>query len=138
MFVQLEVASGSREGQVIPVTVKKFIIGRAADCHLKSKSELISRYHCAILVGDEVIVRDLGSKNGVRLNGERIISEQKLKQGDYLVIGPLEFFVRIAEDSASTGTSGQYDSGIGDSSDVGTSEPTVTLLPNMGVLTDES
>jgi len=69
MVVQLVVASGNRAGQIIPVSLEKFIIGRADDCHLKARSELISRYHCAILVGDEVMVRDLGSRNGVRHNG---------------------------------------------------------------------
>jgi predicted component of type VI protein secretion system len=95
MGVQLVVAAGNRAGQAIPVLTEKFIIGRAKDCHLKPTSELVSRYHCAILVSDEVIVRDLGSRNGVRLNGERIVTEQKLKHGDKLVIGPLEFCVHI-------------------------------------------
>jgi len=98
MFVQLVVAAGNREGQIIPVSGKKFIIGRADDCHLKPRSELISRYHCAILVGNEVVVRDLGSKNGVRLNGEKISAEHKVVNGDKLGIGPLEFFVHIVAD----------------------------------------
>jgi len=101
MIVQLVVAAGNRMGQVIPVTEEKFIIGRAVDCHLKPSSELVSRYHCAILVGDEVSVRDLGSKNGVRVNGERTNTEQKLQNGDRLVIGPLDFYVRIACDGDS-------------------------------------
>ena len=101
MIVQLVVASGNRMGQVIPVSDEKFIIGRAVDCHLKPSSELISRYHCAILVGDGVLVRDLGSKNGVRVNGEKIDTEQKLQNGDKLVVGPLEFYVRIASDDNS-------------------------------------
>ena len=115
MIVQLVVASGNRTGKIIPIPVGKFIIGRAEDCHLKPRSELISRYHCAILVGDgvvgdevignsttgnNVIVRDLGSRNGVRLNGEKISAEQKLKNGDRLVIGPLEFYVYIADGDA--------------------------------------
>ena len=100
MVVQLVVASGNRTGQIIPVSLEKFTIGRADDCHLKARSELISRYHCAILVGDEVIVRDLGSRNGVRHNGEKIGAEQKLKNGDKLVIGPLEFYVHIADDAS--------------------------------------
>jgi len=96
MIVQLVVAAGNRSGQVIPVSTEKFIIGRAVDCHLRPSSELISRYHCAILVGEEVVVRDLGSRNGVRLNGEKISTEQKLRNGDKLVIGPLEFYVHVA------------------------------------------
>lgn len=95
MVVQLVVATGNRAGQVIPVSTEKFIIGRAVDCHLKPASELISRYHCAILVSDGVLVRDLGSRNGVRVNGDKINAEQKVSNGDKLTIGPLEFYVRI-------------------------------------------
>ena len=103
MIVQLVVATGNRAGQIVPVATEKFIIGRAEDCHLKARSELVSRYHCAIIVGDDVVVRDLGSKNGVRLNGEKVSTEQKTKNGDQLVIGPLEFYVHIAADSESVG-----------------------------------
>jgi len=103
VFVQLVVASGNRAGQIVPVLGEKFIIGRAEDCHMRSKSELISRYHCAILIGEEVVVRDLGSKNGVRLNGTKVNAEHKLENGDKLVVGPLEFFVHIVpQDEAST------------------------------------
>jgi pSer/pThr/pTyr-binding forkhead associated (FHA) protein len=101
--VQLIVAGGNRAGQVIPVSTEKFVIGRAADCHLKPTSDLISRYHCALLVDAEVVVRDLGSRDGVRLNGERINSEQKVNNGDRLGVGPLEFFVSISDDEASAG-----------------------------------
>lgn len=112
MFVQLVVAGGNREGQIVPVTGDKFIIGRAEDCHLKSRSELISRYHCAILVGNEVVVRDLGSKNGVRLNGEKIAAEHKISNGDRLGVGPLEFFVHITA-SMETRTDDQSGTDIG-------------------------
>jgi len=105
MVVQLVVAAGSKAGHTIPVLVERFIIGRAEDCHLKPRSEVISRYHCAILVSDgTVVVRDLGSKNGVRLNGEKISAERTLKNGDLLVVGPLEFYVHIVlEDYESEG-----------------------------------
>ena len=95
MIVQLVVATGNREGQVIPITGEKFIIGRAEDCHMRPQSELISRYHCAILVGEKVVVRDLGSTNGVRLNGEKINAEQVICNGDKLTVAPLEFYLHI-------------------------------------------
>jgi len=107
MIVQLVVTSGAREGQIVPITVEKFIIGRATDCHLRSRSELVSRYHCAIHVGNEAVVRDLGSRNGVKLNGERIATEHILKNGDHLTVGPLGFRVYIAAgDHASTDGAG--------------------------------
>jgi predicted component of type VI protein secretion system len=99
MDVQLVVAGGSRAGQVIPITAPKFIIGRADDCHLKPRSELISRYHCAVISEEGyVAIRDLGSKNGVYLNGERVSMEHELKNGDKLSVGPLEFFVHLTVD----------------------------------------
>ena len=97
MKVELKVVGGSRAGMVIPITGSQFMIGRAEDCQLKPRSELISRYHCALLTETSyVAVRDLGSKNGVYVNGERIGVEQELKNGDRLAIGPLEFEIVIA------------------------------------------
>ena len=94
MKVELKVLGGAHSGQRVPITLPQFMIGRAEDCHLKPRSELISRYHCAILVEDAyVAVRDLGSKNGVYVNGERIGVEQELHNGDRLAFGPLEFEV---------------------------------------------
>ena len=96
MNVQLIVASGSRGGQVIPIVGERFVIGRADDCHLKPRSELISRYHCEIFLKEgDVFVRDMGSKNGVFLNGEQITEAKSLQNGDKLMIGPLDFFVNI-------------------------------------------
>jgi pSer/pThr/pTyr-binding forkhead associated (FHA) protein len=97
MSVQLVVASGSRVGQVIPIVGDRFVIGRADDCNLKPRSELISRYHCEIFLEDgDVFVRDMGSKNGIFLNEIKITETRELKNGDKLAIGPLEFFVHLA------------------------------------------
>ncbi|MDR0392389.1 MAG: FHA domain-containing protein, partial [Planctomycetaceae bacterium] len=97
MDIQLVVAGGSKAGQVIPITGPKFIIGRADDCNLKPRSELISRYHCAIIVEDNyVAIRDLGSKNGVFINGTRVATEQELQHSDKISVGPLEFFVHLS------------------------------------------
>ena len=94
MKVALKVVGGARTGQTVPISIPQFMIGRADDCHLKPRSELISRYHCAILTdADYVAVRDLGSKNGVYVNGQRVSIEEELKNGDRLVVGPLEFEV---------------------------------------------
>lgn len=98
MDVKLVVSSGSRAGQAISINLPKFFIGRAEDCHLKPKSELISRYHCAILTeeGGYVAVRDMKSKNGVFVNGERVVGEKEVKTGDKFVVGPLEFVFQIS------------------------------------------
>jgi len=96
MDVQLKVLVGSAKGQKIKVVGPKFFVGRSEDCQLRPKSDLISRHHCAlILEGDYLAIRDFGSKNGTYVNGERVVGEQELHNGDKLTIGPLEFELRV-------------------------------------------
>lgn len=92
MEVRLKVLVGKNAGQELPVPGPKFFIGRAEDCQLRPRSDLISRHHCVLLIEENfVAIRDFGSKNGTVVNGERIVGEHELKQGDRLTIGPLEF-----------------------------------------------
>ncbi len=99
MDVKLIVANGKSAGQAIPIAGSKFFIGRAEDCHLRPRSDLVSRHHCALVVEDgRVTIRDFGSKNGTLVNGERVQSEQELKNGDQLTVGSLEFKVELTVD----------------------------------------
>ena len=92
MQVKLKVLLGSSAGKEIPVPVSRFLIGRGDDCHMRPKSDAISRNHCAILIsGDSVILRDLNSRNGTFVNDERIQGDRELKAGDKIRIGKLEF-----------------------------------------------
>lgn len=94
MEVRLKVLVGPNAGRELPVAGPKFLVGRAEDCQLRPKSDLISRHHCAILIEEALVtVRDFGSKNGTVVNGSRVRGEIELKNGDKLTIGPLEFEV---------------------------------------------
>jgi hypothetical protein len=102
MDVKLKVLEGKNAGQEIKVPGKKFLIGRAEDCHLRPGSELISRHHCVLLIEEGYLaVRDFGSKNGTFVNDERVVGERELKAGDRLTIGPLRFAVHMAHGLAS-------------------------------------
>ena len=99
MDVKLIVANGKSAGQAIPIAGSKFFVGRAEDCHLRPRSDLVSRHHCALVVEDgRVSIRDFGSKNGTLVNGERVKAERELKNGDQLTIGNLEFRVELSVD----------------------------------------
>jgi predicted component of type VI protein secretion system len=81
------------------ITKDRFLIGRSEECQLRPNSEKISRHHCVILLGEgSASIRDLGSKNGTLVNGERVVGEQELKAGDVLEVGPLKFEVRPTVD----------------------------------------
>ncbi|HTN77492.1 MAG TPA: FHA domain-containing protein [Pirellulaceae bacterium] len=96
MLVKLKVIGGSNAGKEIKIPLAKFFIGRSEDCHLRAQSDLISRHHCALLIEEgHVIARDLKSRNGTLVNGEKIVGDVQLKMGDNLKVGPLEFEVLI-------------------------------------------
>lgn len=100
MNLTLKAAKGKNAGQTIVVSGPKFFIGRAEDCQLKPRSDLISRHHCVLLVEETfVAVRDLGSRNGTYVNGERVKAERELKSGDKLAVGCLEFEIRLASNA---------------------------------------
>ena len=99
MEIKLIVIGGKHAGQELQVKGPKFFIGRAEDCHLRPRSDLVSRHHCAILVGEGyAAIRDFDSRNGTYVNGEPVKGEQPLKTGDHLKVGQLEFEVRLTVD----------------------------------------
>ncbi|MBN8599261.1 MAG: Flp pilus assembly complex ATPase component TadA [Planctomycetes bacterium] len=75
-------------------------IGRHPDNTIPLTDDLSSRFHCAVepdgLGGFSV--RDLGSRNGTKVNDQRI-KETRLKPGDVLRVGGHEFV--LAEDTES-------------------------------------
>lgn len=63
-------------------------VGRIADCWLTLDDELASRHHARFHVnGDELVLEDLGSRNGTFINGERIVGRRPLRDGDRIRIG---------------------------------------------------
>ena len=96
MLLKLKVIEGSNAGKEIIITKEKFLIGRADDCNLRPHSDAISRRHCVIINrGDVVGVRDLKSRNGTLVNGKKISSDKRLRNGDTLEVGPLKFEVAL-------------------------------------------
>lgn len=73
------------------------LLGRHPECDIQIDSRKISRRHCCIAqVNDYLVVRDLGSTNGVRINGERVL-EGRLTHGDELTIGTTRYEVTWEE-----------------------------------------
>jgi pSer/pThr/pTyr-binding forkhead associated (FHA) protein len=88
--------AGKAQGQVIPVKLTQFVIGRDPQCNLRPASALISKRHCAILIKNgQVFVRDFDSTNGTFVNDQQISGEVPIKHDDALKVGPLEFKVQI-------------------------------------------
>jgi len=67
-------------------------IGRSEECEVTIEDPLVSRKHARILFeGEDVTLEDLGSRNGVRVNGKQIKGSQKLVDSDRVRIGTQDF-----------------------------------------------
>jgi hypothetical protein len=92
----------------IPVDCDILVVGRHAECDVRIDSIRVSRRHCCMTKKNgELTVRDLGSTNGIRINGKRVQSG-RVRPGDELSIAHFRFRLEGAqgfelppEDSAS-------------------------------------
>jgi len=66
---------------------RTLIVGRAGDCALRLPDPQVSRRHLSIArEGAALIVRDLGSANGIRVGGRRV-QHARLREGDGIALG---------------------------------------------------
>ena len=77
------------------------VVGRHPSCDTRLDSLRLSRHHCCLTQEDgEIIVRDLGSTNGIRINGERV-KAGRLRLGDELAIAHYRYRVDDGTDRRS-------------------------------------
>ncbi len=80
----------------IDVHPGEYLIGRSRGCHIIIDDDLVSRRHACLLLEQpaRLTLRDLGSRNGVFVNGKRIGEGTKgLADGDIFTIGSEELYV---------------------------------------------
>lgn len=91
-------------GRSVDLAPGRNVIGRDPDCAIVLDTPLASRHHAAICTQLEgVELRDLDSKNGTYLRGERV-STATLRDGDRIEIGRTMLRVRVIERRAATVT----------------------------------
>jgi hypothetical protein len=74
------------------------LIGRHPHCDVVLHSDSVSRRHCILAeVDEDLVIRDMGSKHGVWVNG-RQVEESRLFVGDEIAIGPV--IVKIVDADA--------------------------------------
>jgi predicted component of type VI protein secretion system len=80
----------------IPLQRPVLLIGRHPECDIRIDLPKISRRHCCVaLAYERLVIRDLGSTNGLRVNGT-LVEEAQLKGGDEVAIGPILYRVEVA------------------------------------------
>ena len=94
----LPCVSGAGQGVsgVLPAMDRRVVLGRSSKCELYVQDARVSTRHVSLLArGDRIAIKDLGSHNGLHVNGKKVQSA-KLKAGDVLLVGKSEFVVHCA------------------------------------------
>jgi hypothetical protein len=67
-------------------------LGRARECDCVVPEPSVSRRHALLRRdGDRWLLRDLGSRNGTRVNGLRVLEETEVRPGDRVSLGEVRY-----------------------------------------------
>lgn len=82
-------------GDPIPLRRGTLTIGRRESCDISLKFPNISGLHCELAYKDAGYwqVRDLGSTNGIKVNGERVLN-RALRPGDEIAIAKRKYKIQ--------------------------------------------
>jgi hypothetical protein len=79
------------EGPDIILDRAMVVVGRHPSCDTRLDSLRVSRHHCCMThESGDVMVRDLGSTNGIRINGQRV-EIGRVRPGDELSIAHIRY-----------------------------------------------
>lgn len=84
-------------GEAIELTKDLTLVGRKEDCDLRLDHKSVSKQHCVLVKTDGMLfIRDLGSTNSTRVNGQRV-RRSALLPNDQLTIANYKFKVHFGE-----------------------------------------
>jgi predicted component of type VI protein secretion system len=76
------------QGSDIELTPGTFVVGRSSQCNLSLDDALVSRRHAQFTVDAETVhVEDLGSRNGININGIKAEGKVLLRNLDRVTVG---------------------------------------------------
>jgi pSer/pThr/pTyr-binding forkhead associated (FHA) protein/tetratricopeptide (TPR) repeat protein len=80
---------------VVPLVREEITIGRQDGNTIKLSERNVSRRHARLKrENSSLVIEDLGSYNGVRVNGDRISGPTKIKEGDLIEIGDYDLGIQ--------------------------------------------
>ncbi len=85
--LKLEIVAGPDTGKKRKFKGVRMVIGRTPGVDLQLSDQSVSRRHVELIYGDQgVMMKDLGSGNGTKVNGTKV-AEKLLEHGDEIAIG---------------------------------------------------
>ncbi len=85
-------------GPAVELAKDLTLVGRGEDCDLRLDHKSVSKLHCVLVKTDGLLLlRDLGSTNGTRVNGQRV-RRAALLPNDTLAVANLKYRVQFGAD----------------------------------------
>lgn len=85
-------------GAPIEIAKDLVLVGRKEDCDVRLDHKSISKLHCVLVKTDGLLLlRDLGSTNGTRVNGQRV-RRAALLPNDQLQLASLRYTIQSVPD----------------------------------------
>ncbi|MCA9064026.1 MAG: FHA domain-containing protein, partial [Planctomycetaceae bacterium] len=109
-------------GDPIPLLSPKLLVGRRSSCDICLAFPNISSHHCQLELRDGYWhVQDLGSSNGIKVNGERCLSKC-LSPGDELQIAKMRFRIdyQVSSTAAAPEEADPFATGLMEKAGLGT------------------
>lgn len=94
----VKVVGGPDAGREFPLSPGTAYIGRGRGCEIQLGDPQVSRRHARLLVTDVVEVVDLGSSNGIELQGQPV-DRAVLREGDTFTVGDTRLEVGLSGSS---------------------------------------
>ncbi len=115
-----------------------YVIGRSRDCHVIIDDDLVSRRHASLTFEEplRLVIRDLGSRNGVFVNGKRIANDPRgLADGDIFTVGSEEVHIFVDNSLSGFGPNSPLES-LDDASHI-VLKPSVATVPERTETTND-
>lgn len=88
---------------VVPFTRDEITIGRQEGNTIRLTERNVSRRHARLMrTNGHVLIEDLGSYNGIRINGDRISGQVQVADGDLIQIGDYDLALQKEEQAGAT------------------------------------
>ncbi|MCY1043432.1 FHA domain-containing protein [Corallococcus sp. bb12-1] len=92
---------------VVPFVRDEITIGRQEGNTIRLTERNVSRRHARLVrLNGHVVLEDLGSYNGTRINGERVAGQLPLKEGDLIQIGDYDLALQVEGAAATAAPTG--------------------------------
>jgi predicted component of type VI protein secretion system len=88
--------AGPLTGQAFPITAEGLVLGRDPECDVPLDDPSVSREHARVFLHNAAVwAQDSGSRNGVFVNGKRLVRPKQVSPGAKLGVGDHAFTVEL-------------------------------------------